>query len=161
LSDRVWDRPAKPNDSRLPAARPYPGYVEHENVRLFRRDPQTRFVGRVHESVGSSILENHRKLADAKFLIHHFGLAASEEVRAAKNRFYRDLGRQKLIEMPQNAQAHPELGLVEMDNFTNLEEARRLFERARSLDPRFVLAWFFEGVALSKLERHQDALTRF
>src|SRR5262249_366871 len=127
LRDRVWDRPAKPNDSGLAAARPYPAYVEHENVRLFRRDPEIRFVGRVHESVGPAILELGRKLGVARFLIHHFGLAVSEEVRAAKNRFYRDLGRQKLREMPSNAQAHLELGLVEMDNFANLEEAQRLF----------------------------------
>jgi glycosyltransferase involved in cell wall biosynthesis len=162
LNDRVWDRPAKPNDSpRLPAAQQYPAFVEHENVRLFRRDPRIRFVGRVHESVGPSVLAVHRKLAAANFLIHHFGLAADEKTRAAKNRFYRELGRQKLLEMPQHPQAHLELGLVEMDNFSNLEEARRLFERARSLDPRFALAWFFEGVALSKLDRHQQALVCF
>jgi tetratricopeptide (TPR) repeat protein len=106
-------------------------------------------------------LQKHGKLANANFLIHHFGLAADEETRAAKNRFYRDLGRQKLRDMPENPQAHLELGLVEMDNFGNLEEARRLFERARCLDPRFVLAWFFEGVVFSKLKRHPEALACF
>ena len=161
FNDRLWDRPARPNQSRLPAAQPYPAYVEHENVRLFRRDAEIRFVGRVHESVGPSILQKHRKLANASFFIHHFGLAASEETRAAKNRFYRELGRQKLCDMPENPQAHLELGLVEMDNFANLEEAHRLFERARSIDPHFALAWFFEGVALSKIDRHPEALACF
>src|SRR5256885_7264334 len=37
LDDRVWDRPAIPNNSTLPLAANYPAYVEHENVRLFRR----------------------------------------------------------------------------------------------------------------------------
>ena len=55
LEDRVWDRPAQPNDFRLPAAQGYPAYVDHQNVRLFRRDPRLIFVGRVHESVGPSI----------------------------------------------------------------------------------------------------------
>jgi tetratricopeptide (TPR) repeat protein len=159
LNDRVWDRPAKPNDSRLPAAQQYPGYVEHQNVRLFRRHPEIHFVGRVHESVGPEILRRGRKLGNASFLIHHFGLAASEETRAAKNRFYRDLGRRKILEIPDNAQAHLELGLVEMDNFGNAEEAQKLFERACRLDPGFALAWFFQGVTLSKLDRHEAALT--
>ena len=38
LDDRIWDEPAKANDSSLPAAKAYPAYVDHENVRLFRRD---------------------------------------------------------------------------------------------------------------------------
>jgi tetratricopeptide (TPR) repeat protein len=159
LNDRLWDRPAKPNDSRLPTAQQYPAYVEHQNVRLFRNDPEIRFVGRVHESVGPDILRHRRKLGNATFLIHHFGLAASQETRATKNFFYRELGRQKILEMPENAQAHLELGLVELDNFGNAEEAQRLFERACRLDPGFALAWFFQGVALSKLDRHESALT--
>jgi Tfp pilus assembly protein PilF len=158
LNDRVWDHAAKPNDSLLPAAKSYPAFVEHENVRLFRREPAIRFVGRVHESVGSTILESGRKLGAATFLIHHFGLAADEETRARKNRFYRELGREKIREMPKNAQAHLELGLVEMDNFANLEEARKLFARAGELNPQFGLACFFQGVALLKLERAAEAL---
>src|SRR5215831_16968417 len=62
LSERLWDQPAKPNNSELSAARDYKAYVEHENVRLFRRLPGIHFVGRVHETVGTSILESGRKL---------------------------------------------------------------------------------------------------
>jgi len=158
LQDRVWDRTAIANDFSLEAAKPYPAYVEHENVRLFRRDPEIYFVGRVHESVGPRILETKRGLDQAPFLIHHFGMVADEETRARKNRFYRELGRQKIKEMPKNAQAHLELGLVELDNFGNLAEARRLFERACKLNPRFSQAWFFQGITLLKLEHHAEAL---
>ena len=161
LNDRVWDRPAIPNDNTLPASAGYPAFVEHQNVRLFRNNPDLYFVGRVHESVGPRILELRRNLGQANFLIHHFGLAASEETRARKNIFYRDLGRQKILEMPQNAQAHLELGLLELDNFRNFEEARRLFARACDLDPRFGLAWFFQGLSFSKLEQHEPALRCF
>jgi len=161
VNDRIWDRPAKPNDSRLSAARQYPAYVEHQNVRLFRCHPEIRFVGRVHESVGPEILRRRRRLGNASFLIHHFGLAASQETRAAKNFLYRELGRQKILEMPENSQAHLELGLVELDNFSNAEEARKLFDRACRIEPGFALAWFFQGVALSKLDRHEPALACF
>jgi tetratricopeptide (TPR) repeat protein len=158
LEDRIWDRAAKPNDSEFPFARKYAAYVEQENVRLFRHIPEKYFVGQVHESVGSRVLETHRKLGHAPFCIHHFGLVADAETRARKNHFYRPLGREKLREWPQSAQAHLELGLLELDNFGNLEEALRLFERACELSPRFGVAWFFRGLTLTKLRRMRDAL---
>jgi tetratricopeptide (TPR) repeat protein len=158
LEDRIWDRAAKSNDSRLPAARAYPAYVEHENVRLFRRDPEVYFVGRVHESVGSRVLETKRKLGRAPFCIHHFGLVADAESRARKNHFYRRLGREKLQDMPRDAQAHLELGLVELDNFGNLAEALALFERACRLNSHFGVAWLFQGLTLVKLQRFDEAL---
>ena len=158
LEDRIWDRPAKPNDSRLPAAQLYPAYVEHENVRLFRRDARIRFVGRVHESVGPSIEEFGLRLGRGQLLIHHFGLAADPETRARKNVFYRDLGRQKIVEMPDNPQAYLELGLVELDNFGNVAEALQHFERACALNPRLGVAWFFAGLAHFQLGSHREAL---
>lgn len=158
LEDRIWDRPAKPNDGGLACAKSYPAYVEHENVRLFRKDPGICFVGRVHESVGPRIEQTGRKLGRAEFRIHHFGLVADAETRARKNHFYRRLGRKKLREMPRNAQAHLEMGLVELDNFGNRTEALRLFARACELNPGFGVAWFFRGVTLCKLQRHEEAL---
>src|SRR5256885_16307572 len=69
LDDRVWDRPAIPNNSTLPFAAKYPAYVEHENVRLFRRASDVYFVGRVHESVGPRLVELGRKIDRAPFFI--------------------------------------------------------------------------------------------
>ena len=158
LEERIWDTAAKPNDSLLPASSVYPGFIEHENVRLFQRDKEVYFVGRVHESVGPRIQELGGKLKPAPFCIHHFGMAADAEARARKNRFYRELGREKILEMPENAQARLELGLVEMDNFHNLPEALALFERACELNPRLSVAWFFRGLTLLKLERFAGAL---
>jgi tetratricopeptide (TPR) repeat protein len=158
LQDRIWDKPARPNDCSLPAGKVFPAYVDHQNVRLFRNDPAIRFAGRVHESVGPSLLRQNRKLSDASFLIYHFGLAASESRRAEKNVFYRELGRRKIREMPNDAQAHLELGLVEMDNFGSLNEAAALFARSCELNPRFALAAFFHGLALVRLEKYADAL---
>jgi tetratricopeptide (TPR) repeat protein len=158
LEDRIWDRPAKSNDFRLPAAQDYPAYVDHENVRLFRRDELIFFVGRVHESVGPSIEQAGLRLGRATFLIHHFGLAADAETRARKNRLYRELGRQKVLDMPQNAQAHLELGLVELDNFGNLAEALACFERACELNARLGVAWFFAGVTHLRREEHREAI---
>lgn len=156
--DRVWDRPARPNDGILLEAKGFPAFVEHENVRLFRRDTDIYFVGRVHESVGPRIHQLGRRLAPATFCIHHFGLATDAETRARKNELYRDLGRAKLRDMPRNAQAHLELGIVELDNFHNLPEALKLFESACALNPGLGVAWFFAGLTLEKMERHTAAI---
>jgi len=158
LQERIWDRTAIPNDGRLPDAKAFPAYVEHENVRLFRRSPAIHFVGRVHESVGPRIQESGGKIGVAGFCIHHFGVTVNAERRAQKHRFYRELGRQKIQEMPRNAQAYLELGLVELDNFGNLAEALELFQRAHTLNPRLGVAWFFSGVTLLRLGRATDAL---
>jgi len=158
LEDRIWDRPARPNDSRLPAAQSYPAYVEHENVRLFRCDPRIRFLGRVHESVGASIEQAGLGLGRSRLLIHHFGLACDAETRARKNIFYRDLGRKKIAEMPDHFQAYLELGIVELDNFDNAREACEHFDRAAALNPKFGVAWFFAGLARVKLGEFRKAL---
>jgi len=158
LTERLWDKSAIANDARLPRAAHFAGYLEHQNVRLFRNRPEIYFEGRVHETVGTRIQATGGQIRHADFLIHHFGFAASPEKKQQKNMFYRDLGRQKILEMPDNAQAHFELGLVELDNFHNNEQAERLFERACTLNKNLAVAWFFRGIALSRLQRDSDAL---
>ena len=158
LEERRWNRPARANDSDLEAARPYPAYLEHDNVRLFRRHPEIYFVGRVHETVRSRLLETGGKLGRAGFVIHHFGLAADAETRAAKNRLARELGRQKVRDLPEDGQAHFELGLVEFDNFHDYAEALECFERACQLNPRLGVAWFFAGLTKVQLGRDAEGL---
>ncbi|HWF05478.1 MAG TPA: glycosyltransferase [Candidatus Angelobacter sp.] len=156
MTERLWDKPAIANDGRLARATQFAGYLEHENVRLFRSKPEIRFAGRVHETVGTGIEARGGKLGRTDFVIHHFGFTATAEQKAAKNSFYRELGQQKIQEMPDNAQAHFELGLVELDNFQNYEEASRLLARACELNPSLAVAWFFQGVAYAR--RQQDAM---
>jgi Flp pilus assembly protein TadD len=158
LNERVWDRPALPNDSpTIPEAKRYPAYVDHANVRLFRRDPAIYFVGRVHETVGTRILETGGGLGRAGFLIHHFGLAVDPQTQNRKNDYYRELSRQKICETPHSAQAHFELGMVE----TSEESARSCFDRACELKPDFAEAWIFSGMMRRKLGRFQEALDAF
>ncbi len=154
VTERIWDRPAKPNDSALPEARQFPAYIDHENVRLFRHDPTLYFVGRVHESVGPRILETRGALGRADFLIHHFGLAVDAKSQDRKNRFYRELSRDKIRDMPRSAQAHFELGMVEI----KVEDALLCFQRACELKPDFAEAWIFAGLMHRKLGQFQEAL---
>jgi len=156
--DHVWDRPAVPNDTSLERARQYPAYAEHQNVRLFRRSPEIFFVGRVHETVGTTIESSGGKVSPCPVLIHHFGLVEDPDTRAQKNRLYREIGRQKLLEMPENAQAHFEVGLLEFEGFHEYQEALRLFRRACELNPKLSVSWFFAGLANLKAGQPEEAL---
>jgi tetratricopeptide (TPR) repeat protein len=160
LNERVWDREPQPNTSRLPAASGYPAYIEHENVRLFRRQAEIYFEGRVHETVGARVLGSGLKLGAANFAIHHFGFVADTETRSRKNHLYRELGREKIRERPQDAQAHFELGVEELSNFKNASAALPCFERATKLNPRLHVAWVFSGVALLQLGQYREALVK-
>lgn len=161
LEARIWDRPAQPNDGAFAAGRAYPGFIEHQNVRLFRRRPEIYFVGRVHESVGPRVRAAGLRLGTAQGRIHHFGMVRPPEVQAAKNHLYRELGRRKVEEQPDDAQAHFELGVVEFDNFGNAAAALRCFERALRLQPGLAQAWFFGGAALARLGHAREALAFF
>jgi Tfp pilus assembly protein PilF len=158
LAHKLWDRSAVPNESHYAPARHAAAYVDHENVRLFRRDPEIRFTGRVHETVGWSILSSHRKIATANLMIHHMGMLGDPGERARKILFYLELGKQKVAEMPGNRQAHFELGVSLLENLGNVREALVSFQRSCEIDPQFGLAWFFVGVCQFRLEDYPAAL---
>jgi tetratricopeptide (TPR) repeat protein len=161
LDTKIWDRPAKANDSSYVPARDCAGYIDHENVRLFRRDPEIYFTGRVHETVGWRIISTERKLGNSQLIVHHMGMLRDAEERARKLLFYRELGRQKVRDMPENSQAHFELGVSELENFGNLQEALAAIQRSCELNPQFGVAWFFAGVCNFRLGEFPAALACF
>lgn len=156
---RLWDQDSKKNISPPPFAVEFPAYVEHTNARLFRRHPELYFEGCVHETVTCRLERLGMKVNDAKFVIHHLGFAHDDkETMAGKAVYYRELGREKVRAMPDNAMAHFELGIEEFQRFHNYPEAVEPFKRAAELDPRLGVAWFFYGKSLGQLGRHREAL---
>lgn len=154
----LWDQQAKLNTDPLPFTRDYPAYVEHVNVRLFRRHPEIYFEGRVHETVGYRILDLGMWIDEATFTIHHLGFIEDDETLAKKYIFYRDLGRAKVLDMPENALAHFELGVEEFEHFHNYADAEGSFKRACELNPRLGVAWLFYGKTLGALKKPHEAL---
>jgi tetratricopeptide (TPR) repeat protein len=157
-NSHLWDQQAQPNTNPPAFAKGYAAYLEHVNVRLFRRHPDVFYQGAVHETVGYRLFELGAKIGEATFLIHHFGFLDTEGIRAGKSKFYRELGRQKLIELPENALAHYELGLEEWEHFQNYEAALPLFKRTCELNPRFGPGWLFYARTLGRLGRYREAL---
>lgn len=161
MEHKLWDRSAVPNNSNYAPARHAAAYVDHENVRLFRRDPAIRFTGRVHETVGWSIQAARRTIGTANFFIHHMGMLDNQTERTRKATFYLELVKQKAAEMPDNRQAHFELGMSLLENQGDDRAALAAFRRSCEVDPQFGLAWFFTGVCEFRLRDYRAALASF
>ena len=155
---RGWDRIAEQNRNPHPRARQAPAYFVHENCRLFRRDPEIYFVGRVHELVEPRIQALRQQLPMAPFCIHHFGQLAHEEARARKAANYRDLLRLKVQDLPNDAMAWIQLGLQEYECSREPAEALLCFERALALEPKAAAASLFKGMVYLDCGRHEQAL---
>ena len=155
---RGWDRVAMPNQNSHIRAQHAPAYFVHENCRLFRRDPDVYFVGRVHELVETRIHALGRRLSTAKFCIHHFGQLVEEEARRTKAAAYRELLRMKVRELPDDAMAWTQLGLQEYECSREPTEPLRCFERALALEPRATSAALFKGMIYLELGQCEQAL---
>lgn len=159
LSTRMLNRPSHRNPHRIEAARAFPAYVEHVNVRLFRRDPEILFEGRVHEGVADCMKRKGLQVAPANFVIHHLGIAEDGPLeRNRKLEFYQQLGRKKLIESPNDALAHYELGLGELEHFHNPGAALQYFTRAIELKPDSNLLLTYAGICQVRLGQMHEGL---
>jgi glycosyltransferase involved in cell wall biosynthesis len=159
LTDRVLNRPANSNPHRIDATHAFPAYVEHVNVRLFRRHRDIFFEGRVHEGVADRMKRLGLKVAPAHFVIHHLGIAEDgAEVRNRKMEYYRKLGRKKACETPNDVRAHYELGLGELEHFGDPRSALPHFARAIMLKPDSSVLWTCAGICLVRIGKLQDGL---
>jgi tetratricopeptide (TPR) repeat protein len=161
LHGRGWDRTTKVNDHRHLRAHSAPGYFVHENCRLFRRNPDIYFIGRVHEVVEPQIQKLRLELAAASFCIHHFGQLERRDAAPEKAAQYRQLLRLKVQEQPNDPSAWVQLGLEEYEGARNSGEALRCLERAIALEPRAEQAWFFVGMIRLEQGENEAALGAF
>jgi len=155
---RGWDRVGVPNDYRHERSKNAPSYVAHGNCRLFRRQPEIYFSGKIHELVEPQIRSLNLKLPVANFFIHHFGQLVDQETRKKKRLFYLELLRAKTQEHPDDATAWTQLGLHEFECFNRPEEALRCLDRALELEPTTQETWLFKGMVYVHLGRHEEAL---
>jgi len=140
------EKAGKENSNSPERAKAAPSYHDQRNIRLFRRNPEVYFYGRVHELVEYRICLLGLKYKPADVLIHHFGHLRGNEIRGAKALFYRELGRQKVKEEADNPFAWFELGLLEYQTFQNKDEALACFLETVKLHPAFTRAWIFAGM---------------
>jgi tetratricopeptide (TPR) repeat protein len=149
------DRFGKANDRSIERAKNAASYHDQQTIRLFRRNPDVYYFGRVHELVEYRICSLGLKYVPANILIHHFGHLRGQEVRERKNLLYRELGQLKVKEESDNPFAWFELGLLEHQAFGNSAAALQCFQQVVRLHPPFVRAWLF--IAMIEIEMNQPA----
>jgi glycosyltransferase involved in cell wall biosynthesis len=157
-SSYYLEHPGKPVSHPPERAQTAACYHDQPNIRLFRRNPKVYFFGRVHELVEYRISLLGLKFVPADILIHHFGFLSGPEIRGAKAVFYRDLGRLKVKEEPDNPFAWFELGITEYRTFGNRDVAFSCFQQTVKLHPPFARAWLFMAVICIDSGRPFDAL---
>jgi len=146
------------NDSRHPRASAAGSYFVYEKCRLFRRQPDIFFTGRIHEQVELTIRAAKLNLRPAVLCIHNFGLLERHEDMGKKLTYYRDLLRLRVQEEPDDFRGWTYLGRMEYDSFNNRGEALRNFQRALELNPGCVEALLFTAMIYLDLGRAQDAI---
>jgi tetratricopeptide (TPR) repeat protein len=152
------EKAGKENSNSPERAKAAPTYHDQQNIRLFRRNPEVYFYGRVHELVEYRICLLGLKYVAADILIHHFGHLRGNEIRTAKALYYRELGRQKVREEADNPFAWFELGLLEYQTFQNRDAALSCFLQTVKLHPPFTRAWIFAAMIYLDSNRPFQAL---
>ncbi len=155
---RAGDAVGRPNDFRHPRAAMAGGYFVYQKCRLFRRQANIYFTGRVHEQVEITIREAKLRLQPADCCIHNFGLLSSGAEMGRKLIYYRDLLRLRVQEEPDDFRGWTYLGRMEYDSFNDRGEALRNFQKALELNPRCVEALLLTAMIYLDLGRAQDAL---
>ncbi len=128
------------------------GYVPSQVVRLFRNAPHLRYSGRVHELVEPSIEAANLEIRPASITIDH-PLSKNDE----KSRYYRHLLERKVVDDPESAKAHWELGqayTAELD----LDRALQSLSRAWDIAPGNLEIALHYAVALNHGGRAKEAL---
>lgn len=159
-----WDEPMAmgvelPEQERHPRAPDARLYARSQVCRLFKRDAEVYYVGKVHEQVEYRLMELGRKIAVAECFIHHFGWYLVDADRAQKKRgLYRDLLEEKLRDRPNDAQVLMQYGDALCSWAGQVREGLDCLMRSAELRPEYVEIWTHIAEALVKLGQMEAAL---
>lgn len=110
------------------------GYVPATVVRLFRRGPTIRYVGRIHELIEPSLTEAGYAIEGLDVTIEHFLDPRLDQPAGGKPARYLELLEAKVRDEPKSAKAHWELGQFHANGGRSLEAVECL-ERAWTIAP--------------------------
>ena len=101
--------------------------------RLFRRKPEYRFIGRIHEQITPSIEQHGGKFAQLNVEIEHLGYNLTEAELQAKIQRNLEALRKHVQEMPDYAYAHFQLGQT-LILAQKISEGKKHLEKALELN---------------------------
>jgi glycosyltransferase involved in cell wall biosynthesis len=156
-ADETLDRKSAPSIERLVALDENAGYfVERRNhwsesltpttdylVRLFPNRPHHRYRGRVHETIGASILSGGGRLHKTGIRIDH-NFATDGDARRRKNRWYIEILKEEIAADP-SGDSRLDFLAAEYHQLGMFDEATEIAERIVKMRPLDARAHLFVG----------------
>jgi glycosyltransferase involved in cell wall biosynthesis len=101
-SAKVFDQPVLVNRSPYAEGAEFPFYADMPVFRLFRRFPDLRFEGRIHERADPYLRRKHLPIGNLDAVIHHYG-KLDPAAEKAKKAYYLELAERDLADDPRDA----------------------------------------------------------
>ena len=132
------------------------GWIPSRKVRLFPNDRRIRFENPVHELVEPSLERIGIPMTESPVPIHHYG-KLNEDRCAAKGESYYEMGKKKLAEQQESAQAFCELAL-QAQELGKYEEAFDLWQQSIRLAPDRPQSYLSLRYVCLEMDRFDEAL---
>ncbi len=156
----LLDQVALPNTSDYTEGAQFPYYGDAFNMRLFRRFPDLRYEGRIHELVVPYFLKHRLPMGALDVVVHHYGKLDYAREREKLDR-YLALAEQDAAAHPLNEQCQFNL-MIQAHAAGKDETAVRAGLAFIRLVPRTPLrVYTILGMSLQRLARHKDAIACF
>jgi tetratricopeptide (TPR) repeat protein len=157
----------QPMDPAQAESRGFCGCFDSPQVRLFRRRPEIRFEGIVHETVVPSLERHALPTYRADVLIHHYKECRPAERKRARNLLIFELSRRRTESESRDADVWRQRAMAALDvgentdAVTALERAIELAPDRRDLHYQLGAVLILIGQAERACVRHRRALERF
>ena len=146
------------NEKHEKNGKSYSGWYGSFIVRLFRNNQGYKFDGTVHELVEHTIQDKDGKIEATNIALNHYGNSDPDIVKK-KREMYLDLCKRKVSER-KDAASYYECGVLYKEN--NLfEDAKKSFEKAVELNPRYSAPLFELGIIAEKQNDYDDAIKNY
>jgi glycosyltransferase involved in cell wall biosynthesis len=143
------------NDGRYPEQEQGDGWYSSKKVRLFPALQSVKFQGDIHEMVEADLRTLAIPIEQADFVVHHFGELTDVDRRAKQVRYY-EMGKQKLLERPDDVMAALELA-VQAGELEMYDEALELWDNLLSRGIISLDIYFNRSYVLMGLNRFSEA----
>ncbi len=156
----TFDKAAVHNDTEYQEGKEFPYYSDATVMRLFRRSPEIRWEGKVHELFCRFFTARGIQIGHINAVVHHYG-KMDEERENAKKKYYLELAEQDLATRPNDTQT---LFNVAIQAYVAGDTARCLYACGKymELDKRVKpILLLMSGVCCQTFNRHEKALECF
>jgi glycosyltransferase involved in cell wall biosynthesis len=151
---------AAPNKSTYNEGKECPFYTDNPCLRLVKKFDGLSFTGKIHETIGKTILSLGKTIGGLDAVIHHYGKLNSDR-EGYKARYYFTLAEREAQKNPAD----------KWSQFNLLQQALRAEQWEAALGAAQAtikfnltaepLVFYGAGVALQKMERHEEAVEYF